>query len=225
MTAEEIADARTVFADKLDYSKIFFASESLANDIVFGVQDFVTGNPESRAFVSNNLVNFDVDEGIKRHTMIHELTHVWQAEFTGPVLHVRGDPRPGPAAPATTTATTRSVGSTSIPIDYAGGTEFVDDGSALGEGGQDDLDGRRRRLRRLQPRAAGPDPDALLRAQGAARPAAGRLGALAAVRRLRPGRLTDSPDRPSDRRAIVGADRRRRRLAPLRRAYAPTRDR
>ena len=84
MKPEEIADARTVFADTLDYSKIFFASESLANDIVFGVQDFVTQNPESRAFVSNNLVNFDVDEGIERHTMIHELTHVWQAEFTGP---------------------------------------------------------------------------------------------------------------------------------------------
>ena len=107
MTAQEIADARTVFADKLDYSKIFFASESLANDIVFGVQDFVSGNPESRAFVSNNLVNFDVDEGIKRHTMIHELTHVWQAEFTGPFYMSEADPRPGPRRPGTTTATTR----------------------------------------------------------------------------------------------------------------------
>jgi hypothetical protein len=138
MTSQEIADARTVFGDKLDYSKIFFASESLANDIVFGVQDFVSGNPESRAFVSNNLVNFDVDEGIKRHTMIHELTHVWQAEFTGPfymseAIHAQV------LGSGYNYGYIESVGSTTIPIDYVGTTELVDDGSELGEGGQDDL--------------------------------------------------------------------------------------
>jgi hypothetical protein len=138
MTAAEIADARTVFGDKLDYSKIYFASESLANDIVFGVQDFVTGNPESRAFVSDNLVNFDVDEGIERHTMIHELTHVWQFEFTGPfymseAIHAQV------LGSGYNYGYDEGVGSTSITVDYAGGTRSLDTGKVTGEGGQTEL--------------------------------------------------------------------------------------
>ena len=138
MTPNEIADAKIVFADTLDYDNIYFASESLTNDIVFGIQDFFTGNPDSRAFVTNTLVNFDVDEGIERHTMIHELTHVWQFLTEGPfymseAIHaqVAGD--------GYNYGYVEGVGSTTIPTDFAGNTTSVDNGSGLGEGGQDDL--------------------------------------------------------------------------------------
>jgi hypothetical protein len=94
LTQNEIDDARTVFGDTLNYSTIYISAESLVNDIIFGVQDFVTQNPDSRAFVTNSLINFDVNDaividgqgslGVSRDTLIHEMTHVWQHDFTGP---------------------------------------------------------------------------------------------------------------------------------------------
>jgi hypothetical protein len=70
--------------------------------------------------------------------MIHELTHVWQAEFTGPfymseAIHAQV------LGSGYDYGYDEGVGSTTIPIDYSGGTELVDDGTDLGEGGQDDL--------------------------------------------------------------------------------------
>lgn len=138
MTPQEIADAKIVFADTLDYDNIFFASESLTNDIIFGVQEFFSDNEESRAFVTNTLVNFDVDEGLARHTMIHELTHVWQFLTEGPfymseAIHaqVAGD--------GYNYGYVEGAGNTTIAVDFAGGTKSVDNGKVLGEGGQDDL--------------------------------------------------------------------------------------
>lgn len=85
MTPAEITDARLVFGNTFDYSRIFFAQESLLNDIIFAIQDQGEDDPNSRAFVTNTLVNFDVNDGpITRATMIHELTHVWQFEDQGP---------------------------------------------------------------------------------------------------------------------------------------------
>ena len=83
MTAQEEAEARLVFADSLDYDHIFFAVDDITNDIIFGLQDWFRGEPDSRAFVTNSLVNFDVDDGLSRRTMIHELTHVWQYQQEG----------------------------------------------------------------------------------------------------------------------------------------------
>lgn len=84
ITTQEIEDARTVFGNSLDYSRIYLSIESLTNDVIFGIQDFINQNPDSRAFVTNTLINFDADEGLNRHTLIHELTHVWQYTFEGP---------------------------------------------------------------------------------------------------------------------------------------------
>lgn len=84
ISAQEIDDARTVFGDSLDYSRIYLSIESLSNDVIFGIQDFINQNPNSRAFVTNTLINFDVNEDLYRHTLIHELTHVWQYTFEGP---------------------------------------------------------------------------------------------------------------------------------------------
>ena len=84
MTDEEIADARLAFGNSLDYDLIFLSNEDPANDIVFGVQDFLTKNPESRAFVTGNLINFDPeDDNFDRPTLIHELVHVWQYKEVG----------------------------------------------------------------------------------------------------------------------------------------------
>jgi hypothetical protein len=113
--------------------------ESLANDIIFGIQDFFSGHPESRAFVTDNLINFDVNDGaIKRHTLIHELCHVWQFDVTGPfymseAIHaqVAGD--------GYNCGYDEGLASITIPIDYAGTTESLDRGKVTGEGGQDEL--------------------------------------------------------------------------------------
>lgn len=84
MRPAEIADARTVFGDSLDYDLIFLSTEDPLNEIIFGIQDFFTNEPDSRAFVTSNLINFDVDDGeIDRPTLIHELTHVWQSREVG----------------------------------------------------------------------------------------------------------------------------------------------
>lgn len=85
MTAAEIQTSRLIYGNTFDYSRIFFSQESLSNDVIFGLQDWFRSNPDSRAFVSNTLVNFDVNDGpIDNPTIIHELCHVWQFEEDGP---------------------------------------------------------------------------------------------------------------------------------------------
>jgi hypothetical protein len=81
---EEEADARLAFGNSLDYQNIFLSTEDPLNFIIFGVQDLFTQEPESRAFVTINLINFDVSDGdIDRPTLIHELTHIWQSREVG----------------------------------------------------------------------------------------------------------------------------------------------
>jgi hypothetical protein len=84
MTQQEIQTAQLVYQDALDYDRIYFAEEDLTNQIIFGIQDAVRDNPDSRAFVTMNLVNFDPKDDFDNQTMIHELCHVWQAEMEGP---------------------------------------------------------------------------------------------------------------------------------------------
>ena len=66
------------------------------NSIIFGIQDFFNGNPESRAFVTGNLINFDADDipPLERFTFIHEMTHVWQNQNVGPIYMASCDLRP-----------------------------------------------------------------------------------------------------------------------------------
>lgn len=84
MTPAERMDAELVFGDKLDLDHIYLSAESLTNDIIFGIQSKFN-NGSTRAFVTNTLINFKPDEGITRHTLIHELMHVWQALEEGPL--------------------------------------------------------------------------------------------------------------------------------------------
>jgi hypothetical protein len=76
MSAEEIREARKVYGDSLDYTNIYFSEESFSNDILRAVHG-------SRAFVTNNLVNFDTKRPLSNATMIHELCHVWQYQDSG----------------------------------------------------------------------------------------------------------------------------------------------
>jgi hypothetical protein len=146
MTAQEIAEARLVFDDALDYDHIFFAVDDVTNEIIFGIQDWVSGNSDSRAFVTDSLVNFDVDEGLSRRTMIHELTHVWQYQHTGSqyladavFAQATGDGvgdsgyNYGYREQASPTVT--------IPKDFGTATESGPVGEWMGEEGQDDLAG------------------------------------------------------------------------------------
>ncbi|SDL24940.1 hypothetical protein [Kriegella aquimaris] len=81
---EEEADARLVFGNSLDYQNVFLSTEDPLNFIIFGIQDLWTKEPQSRAFVTINLINFDVSDGtIDRPTLIHELTHIWQSKEVG----------------------------------------------------------------------------------------------------------------------------------------------
>ena len=86
LSAAELADVEPVFGDSIDFDHVYIATDSPTNSIFFGIQDFFTGEPESRAFTTGNLINFDADDGpIERHTLVHEMTHVWQNQNVGPI--------------------------------------------------------------------------------------------------------------------------------------------
>lgn len=142
LTAAERADAQLVFANSVDLDNAFIATDTPTNDIIFGIQDFFTGNPESRAFVTGNLINFDADEvPIKRYQLIHEMTHVWQNQNVGPIYlgHAIFDQvTMGDAA--YNYGYNTNGGSINLPnARYDGTSEVVALGSGTGEGGADDL--------------------------------------------------------------------------------------
>ena len=112
LTPAERADVEGVFGSSLDYEHIYLSTDSPTNRIFFGIQDFFTGNPDSRAFTTGNLINVDVgDPPINRPTLVHESTHVWQNQNVGPIYmdatnssrNVCVSPIAGP--PSTCTAT------------------------------------------------------------------------------------------------------------------------
>jgi phage-related protein len=136
LTAAERADARIVFGNSLDLDEVFVCQESLTNDIIFGVQGLFEDDP--RAFVTFNIINFDVDEGITRHTMIHELTHVWQAFATGP-LYLSEAIHAQVAGDGYNYGYSEGGGNITVSIDHAGNTDTFTRGPLVGLDGEDDL--------------------------------------------------------------------------------------
>jgi hypothetical protein len=142
LTPAELADVQLVFTDSVDFDQAYIATDSPTNRIIFGIQDFFTGNPQSRAFTTGNLINFDAADGaIERFTLVHEMTHVWQNQNVGPIYlahaladHVRWGDDPsynygyndGRHSNTITMANAR----------YDGSSEDVSDGPDTGEGGQ-----------------------------------------------------------------------------------------
>jgi hypothetical protein len=142
---EEITDARKVFGNSLDYDLVFLSNEDPLNKIIFGIQDFFTGNPDSRAFVTGNLINFDPsDHNLDRPTLIHELTHVWQFREVGGIYLAKalwaqgagGDCATGGYNYGYDKTSVTSANSLNIENDYAGGTmNTVSLGCDAGMGG------------------------------------------------------------------------------------------
>jgi phage-related protein len=136
LTAAERADARTVFGNSLDLEEVFVCQESLTNDIIFGVQSLFEDDP--RAFVTFNIINFDVEDGITRHTMIHELTHVWQAFATGP-LYLSEAIHAQVAGDGYNYGYDEEGGTITVPIDHAGTTGTFTRGPLIGLNGENSL--------------------------------------------------------------------------------------
>ena len=111
---------------------MYIATDSPTNSIIFGIQDFFTGKPESRAFVTGNLINFDADDlPIKRYELIHELTHVWQNQNVGPIYMAHAIF--AQATEGYNYGYDENVSSTNLlNSDYDGNAHVIDDGFAQG---------------------------------------------------------------------------------------------
>ncbi len=170
LTAQERAEAQLVYADSIDLDKVFIAIEDPFNSIVFGVQDFCnqlfSGNFDhlfderpSRAFVTGNLINFDADEDITRHTLIHELCHVWQNQNVGPVYmaHAIGAQIGGSIVgdDAYNYGYDEGVSSTTVTIDFAGNTASYDSGYLIGLNGEAALNAEAGDFSAFNPEAQG----------------------------------------------------------------------
>lgn len=145
LTDAEIDDARTVFGDSLNYETIFVSRASVSNDIIFAIQDFFARNRDSRAFVTGRLINFDVTDrqdpdpvDIDRATMIHELTHVWQHDDSGPLYLADALAGQQPFGAGYNYGYSTATGpSWTIPVDHAGTTQaFTNEGFWFGVGGE-----------------------------------------------------------------------------------------
>lgn len=90
MTALEKEEAKKVYGSTFNYNTIYFSDKGIINDVVFGVQDYFNGHPNSRAFVTFKLVNHDIGDGpLTNSVMIHELCHVWQYQTAGPIYMIQ----------------------------------------------------------------------------------------------------------------------------------------
>jgi hypothetical protein len=140
LNAHEKADLRHIFGKSIDVDKVYISIEDKANDIIFGLQDFFSGNPDSRAFTTGNLINFDPDDNnFNRHTLVHEAVHVWQAMNKGTsymanalVAQVLGA--------GYNYGYTAGASNTTVPIDYDGNTDSFDSGFLIGEGAKTTLE-------------------------------------------------------------------------------------
>lgn len=135
LTPQERADARRVYGEAIDLDLVSVSLPSLANDVVFAVQRRVRRRRSSRAFVTNTLINCDPAEALPRHTLVHELAHVWQALTAGPsfmaeALHAQllgGGYNYGYREGEATVE---------VPVDLRGTRRRLDAGRATGLGGE-----------------------------------------------------------------------------------------
>ena len=81
MSKGEIAIARAVFRDKIDYHRVWIHQDSY---LPFGLQnDFVAMTPDGEIYYRPPFYRDDFSDTAQsnlsdRHTFIHELSHVWQ---------------------------------------------------------------------------------------------------------------------------------------------------
>ncbi|MDY7233291.1 hypothetical protein [Hyalangium rubrum] len=82
LTAEEKRQARRVYGDVIELSRVKVAVASLPSDLV----NLVNGG---RPFTTMYVINFASSAEIDMKTLIHELAHVWQGVTSGPVYMVQ----------------------------------------------------------------------------------------------------------------------------------------
>jgi hypothetical protein len=81
LTDAEKAEARKVFGWSIELDRVKVAVASFAADLV----NFLNGQ---RPFTTMYVINFASWDHITMGTLIHELTHVWQAAVAGPIYMV-----------------------------------------------------------------------------------------------------------------------------------------
>ena len=81
LNAAELREARKVFGVSIDLKRVRIAVASIPADIILS---FNGGRP----FTTMYVINFKSGANISMQTLIHELTHVWQAKMRGPIYAV-----------------------------------------------------------------------------------------------------------------------------------------
>ena len=83
LTTDEKDDARRIFGWSIDLERVKVTTGTIPTDIAF----WINGN---RPFTAMYVINFSrrTDVARQRATLIHELTHVWQAATAGPIYMV-----------------------------------------------------------------------------------------------------------------------------------------
>lgn len=84
LDASERADAEFVFGESIDLSRVRIALPGRAHRLLFALQRLLQAGRQPRPFVTGWLVHVPPGLALKREVLIHELTHVWQAQVYGP---------------------------------------------------------------------------------------------------------------------------------------------
>jgi hypothetical protein len=81
LTDAEVAEARKIFGWSIELDRVKIATASWPADVM----NWLNGQ---RPFTTMYIINFASDAHISKRTLIHELTHVWQAVVAGPIYMV-----------------------------------------------------------------------------------------------------------------------------------------
>ncbi|MCW5620531.1 MAG: hypothetical protein KIS79_05440 [Burkholderiales bacterium] len=84
LDARERADAHLVFGQGIDLDRVRVAKPGGLHRLLFVAQRLLQGGGPPRAFVTGNLIHVAPGHTLTRALLIHELTHVWQAQVDGP---------------------------------------------------------------------------------------------------------------------------------------------
>jgi hypothetical protein len=82
LSPDELKEARNIFGSSINLGRVKIAVSSLPADII----NYINGD---RPFTTLYVINFGSNAVVEMHTLIHELTHVWQGVQTGPLYMVR----------------------------------------------------------------------------------------------------------------------------------------
>lgn len=79
----ERGEAEKIFGASIDLDRVKLTDASISMDIITWLTGLVKRTP--KAFVTMYIINFKPGDTLQMNTLIHELTHIWQAENSGGV--------------------------------------------------------------------------------------------------------------------------------------------